>query len=223
VGNGVYLLEHTCPTKRLPFVESLLYIARALPRTAQCDHVMWHKRFRHLNMQSLQAQYSNGIPLSHEMPSYVTNISFYSRMLNKASAAPRNTSAFAKPPHPLMNLSSDMLGPMNVPSPHGLRYYLLVIDSHTIFMWVRFWKSKDDTLIALESNILELRHLYARFHSDSGLFAPILKFDLDSVFEAAPTRRTCGKLGVGVHFSAPYAHYMLGKTERLWRTLRDNA
>jgi hypothetical protein len=31
------------------------------------------------------------------------------------------------------------------------------------------------------------------------------------------------RLGVGVQFSAPFAHHMLGKAERPWRTLRDNA
>jgi hypothetical protein len=31
------------------------------------------------------------------------------------------------------------------------------------------------------------------------------------VFEAAVARRMCAHLGVGVQFSAPYAHHMLGK------------
>jgi hypothetical protein len=30
-------------------------------------------------------------------------------------------------------------------------------------------------------------------------------------------------MGVGVQFSALYAHHMLGKAERPWRTIRDNA
>jgi hypothetical protein len=30
-------------------------------------------------------------------------------------------------------------------------------------------------------------------------------------------------MGFGVQFSARYAHHMLGKTERPWRTIRDNA
>jgi hypothetical protein len=33
----------------------------------------------------------------------------------------------------------------------------------------------------------------------------------------------CAHLGVGVQFSAPYAHHMLGKAERPWRTIRDKA
>jgi hypothetical protein len=32
----------------------------------------------------------------------------------------------------------------------------------------------------------------------------------------------CSRLGVGVQFFASYAHHMLGKAERPWRTIRDN-
>jgi hypothetical protein len=48
-------------------------------------------------------------------------------------------------------------------------------------------------------------------HSHSCAFAPVLKFDSDSAFEAAATRQMCARMGVGVQFSAPYAHHMLGK------------
>jgi transposase InsO family protein len=67
--------------------------------------------------------------------------------------------------------------------------------------------------------LLDLRHLHARHHSQSGAFAPVIRFDLDSVFEAAPTRQMCARMGVGVQFSAPYARHMLGKAERPWRTI----
>jgi transposase InsO family protein len=30
---------------------------------------------------------------------------------------------------------------------------------------------------------------------------------------AAATRQMCGRLGVEVHFTSPYAHHMLGKAE----------
>jgi hypothetical protein len=61
--------------------------------------------------------------------------------------------------------------------------------------------------------------LYARHHSHPGAFAPVLKFDSDSAFEAAVTRQMCARMGVGVQFSAPYAQYILGKAERPRRTL----
>jgi hypothetical protein len=87
---------------------------------------------------------------------------------------------------------------MNVPPPHGLRYCLLVIDHYSHYMWVRFLKSKEDTCTELESIPLELRHLHARHHSQSYAFAPIMKFDSDTVFEAVPTRQMCARMGVGV-------------------------
>jgi hypothetical protein len=95
-----------------------------------------------------------------------------------------------------MHISSDIWGPVNVPSPHGWRYCLLVIDHHTNFMWVIFLKSKDDTCSELESILLEVRDLHVRYHFASGAFAPVLNFDFDSVFEAVEARQMCGHLGV---------------------------
>jgi hypothetical protein len=71
--------------------------------------------------------------------------------------------------------------------------------------------------------MLDIRHLHARYHSHSGAFAPLLKFDSDYVFEATITRQMCALLGVVVQFSALYDHHMLGKAEGPWRTLRDDA
>jgi hypothetical protein len=81
-------------------------------------------------------------------------------------------------------------------------------------MWVRFLKSKDDACYELESILMDIKHLHARHHSQSGAFAPVIKFDSDYMFEAAVTRQMCARLGVGVQVSAPYAHHMLGKAER---------
>jgi hypothetical protein len=120
-------------------------------------------------------------------------------------------------------MSSDLWGPINVSSPHGLRYFLLVIDHYTHYMWVRFLKSKDDACAELETIKLDIKHLHARHHSQSGALAPVIKFDSDSMFEVVVTRQMCARLGVGVYLCAPYAHHMLGKAERPWRTIRDNA
>jgi hypothetical protein len=100
---------------------------------------------------------------------------------------------------------------------------MLVVEHHTHYMWVRLLKSKDDSCTKLENIVLDMRHLHARHHSQSGAFAPVIKFDSDYVFEAAPTRQMCAHMGVGVQYSPPYAHHMPSKAERSWRTIRDNA
>jgi hypothetical protein len=96
---------------------------------------------------------------------------------------------------------------------------LLVIDHHTHYMRVRFHKCKDDACSELETIMLDIQHLHARHDAHSGAFAPVIKFDSDYVFEADVTRQMCTCLGVGVQSSAPYAHHMLGKAERPWRTI----
>jgi hypothetical protein len=174
-------------------------------------------------MQNRHAQHTNGVPTSHALPSYVKNNSCDSCLLNSASATLRNALACAKPPRPPMNPPSDIWGPGNLPSPHGLRYCLLVIDHHTNFMWVRFLKSKDDTCSERELVLVEVRHMHAWYHFAYRAFAPVLKFDYDSVFKAYARRQMCGILDGGVQFSAPYAHHMLRKAERPWRTIQDNA
>jgi hypothetical protein len=65
-------------------------------------------------------------------------------------------------------------------------------------MWVRFLKSKDNACSEMETILMDIKHLHARHHSQSGAFAPAIKFDSDYVFEAAITRQMCAHLGVGV-------------------------
>jgi hypothetical protein len=65
-------------------------------------------------------------------------------------------------------------------------------------MWVRFLKSKDDACSEVETILLEIKYLHPRHHSHSGAFAPVRKFDSDTVFKAAVTRQMCARMGVGV-------------------------
>jgi hypothetical protein len=157
------------------------------------------------------------------MPSYVNDLSCESCNLNKATSAPQNRKASHMHAAPLQHFSCDLWGPVNVPSPYGLKYCPLVIDHHTNLMWARFIKSEDETCAKLETILLDARHTHARFHSQHHAFAPFLKFDSDSMFEAANTQLMCTRLGFNTQFSAPYAHHMPGKAERPWRTLRDCA
>jgi hypothetical protein len=90
-------------------------------------------------------------------------------------------------------------------------------------MWVRFLKSKDETCSKEETILPNAQHTHARYHSEGHAFAPFLKFDSDSVFEAPDTKLMCARLGFSTQLFAPYAHHMLGKAERPWRTLRDCA
>jgi hypothetical protein len=145
------------------------------------------------------------------MPSSVIDLSSESCNLNNATSNPRNRTASQKHVAPLEKFSCDLWGPMHIPSPYGLRYCLLVIDHHTNFMWIRFLKSKDEPCSHMETIMLDARNTHARYHSHLNAFAPFIKFDSDSVFEASDTQLMCTRFGFSTQFSAPYAHHMLGK------------
>jgi hypothetical protein len=137
-GNGLYLLPQHQELPPSPSQDNARCHGSRVALTAQCDPVLWHRRFGHLNMQSLHAQRTHGVPTSPTLASSVKNVSCDSCLLHKAIVAPRNTTACAKLSRPLLNMSSNLWGLVNVPSPHDLRYCLLVIDHHAHYMWVRF-------------------------------------------------------------------------------------
>jgi hypothetical protein len=83
------------------------------------------------------------------------------------------------------------------------------MDHHFHFMLVNFMRTKDVSYGLLESILLVTKHLHAKHHANTSAFAPTLKFDSDTIFEASETLHMCGQLGVGTQFSAPYAHHML--------------
>jgi hypothetical protein len=154
--NGLYLLSHSTSSRDSPTLHTSVDVDSSLALIAHFDLALWHRRCGHISMQSLRAQHTHGVSSIPALRVSLQNVSCDSCLLHKTSAAPRNTSACPEPSRPLMNLSSDILGPLNIPSPHGLRYCLLVIDHHTNYMWVRFLKSKDDTCPQLEFIMLEI-------------------------------------------------------------------
>jgi hypothetical protein len=103
-GNGLYLLPHQPRLPSTPSATTMNDPSPIVALVAQCDLVLWHRRFGHMNMQSLQAQHTHGVPTSHALASAVENISCDSCLLHKATVAPRNINACAKPSRPLLNL-----------------------------------------------------------------------------------------------------------------------
>jgi hypothetical protein len=63
-GNGLYLLPHQPELPSSSSAEKARDPGSRVALIAQCDHELWHRRFGHLSMQSLQAQHTHGVPTS---------------------------------------------------------------------------------------------------------------------------------------------------------------
>jgi hypothetical protein len=82
-GNGLYLLPHKPKLPSSPSAKIARDPCSCIALAAQCDHVLWHRRFGHLNMQSLHAQHTHGVPTSPALTNSVKNVSCDSCLLHK--------------------------------------------------------------------------------------------------------------------------------------------
>jgi hypothetical protein len=57
-GNGLYLLPHQRELPSSPSATPVNDPSPSVALAAQCDPILWHRRLRHVNMQSLQAQHT---------------------------------------------------------------------------------------------------------------------------------------------------------------------
>ncbi|GKE58632.1 retrovirus-related pol polyprotein from transposon TNT 1-94 [Tanacetum coccineum] len=69
----------------------------------------------------------------------------------------------------LHTLHMDLCGPMRVQSINGKKYILVIIDDYSIFTWVKFLRSKDETLefVIKVLKQIQCRHLSPKIYSEN--------------------------------------------------------
>ena len=130
-------------------VGSLYYLdceidQRASVTQQQSKEVLWHQRYGHLNVQSLQKlarqNLVKGLDLDH-----TKDIDFCETCIkgkHKKSVFPTSESHRAAEPLDLVH--SDVCGKMNARSLGGAEYFLTFIDDRTHYTWVYVLKHKDE-------------------------------------------------------------------------------
>jgi hypothetical protein len=73
-GNGLYLLPNQPEPPSSPSAESSRDAGPRVALTAQCDPVMWHRWFGHLNMQSMHAKHTHNVSASPTLAGFVNNV-----------------------------------------------------------------------------------------------------------------------------------------------------
>jgi hypothetical protein len=61
-------LPNKTPSEGRPPVDTSAVIDGSVALTANCDQVMWRRRFGHLDMHSLHAQYAHGVATTRAVP-----------------------------------------------------------------------------------------------------------------------------------------------------------
>jgi transposase InsO family protein len=93
-------------------------------------------------------------------------------------------------------LHGDLCGPVSPPTPRGNKYFLLLVDDYSRYLWVSLISSKDQA--ATEIRIIQSA---AERKSDNILCA--LRTDRGGEFIASQFREYCAELGIRRELTTP--------------------
>jgi transposase InsO family protein len=106
----------------------------------------------------------------------------------------------------------DLCGPVTPATPGGQRYFLLLVDDASRFMWAILLLMKVATVDAI-------KHVQAAAENESGLKLQVLRTDDDVEFTAIEFVAYCAEEGIHRHYSAPYSPQQNGVVERQDQTV----
>ena len=136
--------------------------------------------------------------------------------LAKMKVRPIPVRASTRSDQPLYRLHFDLSG-RKLSTLSGYRYYLLVIDDHSRYRWVRFMKTKDECTKLL----IELIKLVER--EKAPLMVSRVRHDGGGEFCNKIFDDFCKSVGIVREKSAPYSQFQDGVSERSINTIDDAA
>jgi hypothetical protein len=116
---------------------------------------LWHERFGHLNFEALhqlgQHSMAHGLPLIKHAEQVCDTC-----LVTKQRRRPFPQKAQYRAEDPLELVHADLCGPVTPATPGGRRYFLLMVDDASRFMWVALLSTKDAAADAVKLNTLLL-------------------------------------------------------------------
>jgi hypothetical protein len=113
---------------------------------------------------------------------------------------------------PLELVHGDLCGPISPATSAGNRYFLLLVDDYSRFMWIKLLHTKDEAADAIRkfkaSAEVESRHTLRVFRTDRG-----------GEFTASEFMDWCTDRGIKRHLTAPYSPQQNGVVERRNQTV----
>jgi transposase InsO family protein len=106
----------------------------------------------------------------------------------------------------------DLCGPVTPATPRGWRYFLLLVDDLSRYMWVVVLDSKGEAADAI-------RCAHAAAEAECGRKLCVLRTDNDSEFTVAEFASYCADDGVQRHYSTLYSPQQNGVVERRNQTV----
>jgi transposase InsO family protein len=171
----------------------------------------WHARYGHLNFPALrklaQQEMVRGLPLLQQVTQVCDGC-----LLGKQRRAAFPTQSKYRADEHLELVHGDLCGPIEPATPAGNRYFLLLVDDMSRYMWLTLIRSKDESANAI-------KHFQARAEVESGRKLRALRTDRGGEFTSIEFGEYCANLGVGRQLTAPYSPQQNGVVERRNQTI----
>jgi transposase InsO family protein len=169
----------------------------------------WHERFGHLHFEALKRLSVKGMVRGLPSLDHVEQFCDVC-VLTKQRRLPFPQQSSFRAKDRLVH--GDLCGPVTPATPEGRRYFLLLVDDLSRYMWFVVLGSKGEAANAI-------RRAQAAAEAECGRKLRVLRTDNGGEFMAAEFTSYCVDEGVQRHYSAPYSPQQNGVVERRNQTV----
>jgi transposase InsO family protein len=179
------------------------------------DAWRWHQRFGHIHFAALRKmgceELVRGLPIIDQVQ----------QVCDACLAGKQRRTAFPqkvlwRSTEPLQLLHGDICGPISPATPSGNKYFLLLVDDYSRYMWIDLLPSKDTATTAI-------KNIQAEAERKSGKKLLMLRTDRGGEFAATDFVNYCAQLGVRRQLAASYTPQQNGVVERRNQTVVGTA
>ena len=192
-------------------------IARPVCLAARIDDDAWtwHSRFGHIHFAALRKmareELVRGLPLLNQVEQVCEAC-----LAGKQRRVPFPQKALGRSTEVLRLLHGDICGPITLATPSGNRYFLLLVDDYSRYMWISLLPSKDAATTTI-------KHIQVAAERKTGKKVKALRTDRGGEFAAADFTAYCAQLSVRRELTAPYTPQQNGVVERRNQTVVGTA
>ncbi|CAA0809125.1 cysteine-rich RLK (RECEPTOR-like protein kinase) 8, partial [Striga hermonthica] len=170
---------------------------------------LWHARFCHLSFDALDRlrKMVRGLPPIEHAGELCDSC-----LAGKQRRLPYPKAAKYRAANVLELVHGDLCGPITPATHGGRRYFLLLVDDCSRFMWLQLLTSNDQAAEAI-------KRFQARAEAESGKRLRVLRTDRGGEFTSVEFAAYCANQGVMRHHTAPYSPQQNGVVDRRNQTV----
>jgi transposase InsO family protein len=157
----------------------------------------WHERFRHLNFEALKRlsakEMVRGLPCLNHVEQFCDVC-----VLTKQRRLPFPQQSSFRAKERLELVHGDLCGPVTLATPGGRRYFLLLVDDLSRYMWVMILGSKGEAANAI-------RRVQVTEEAECDRKLCVLRTNNGGEFMAVELASYCADEGIQRHYSTSYS------------------